>query len=391
MPKTALVLLVASLCAGAAAEVIGKATVRPGSTHIRAPGQPGQVLRRVYRGEVLDVVRKDSLHVWVLDGEGYLFLWEVDYAPAPGKPIASSPGDMAPQPVPVARRPVPGEGGYVLAAVWRKPVVALTVDAKGSVYLLLNDREARSYRVEKLAGDGKVLAALGPYKLGDGPGEIQEPRGIAVDASGSVYVLNGQRCHVQKYAPDGTFVRNIGARGAAEGQFTRPTGIAVDAKGDLYVADTSQPSIQKLTGDGSFLARWGGRGRKDGQFLTISGLAVDAKGNICVCDGADPPRIQKFAADGKLLAKWGAQGPGGGLLLSPRKLAADVAGCLYVVDRFGVLKFAADGKFLTKWGGRGPGSIRVAEGADIAVSPDGTVYMTYGSSVQVLRPAGKKR
>jgi len=49
----------------------------------------------------------------------------------------------------------------------------------------------------------------------------------------------------------------VGSSGEVEGQFWNPTGIAVDATGNVYVADRDNHRIQKFTADGQFINAWG--------------------------------------------------------------------------------------------------------------------------------------
>ncbi len=51
-----------------------------------------------------------------------------------------------------------------------------------------------------------------------------------------------------------------GSRGSADGQFNNPRGIAVDSDGNVYVADSGNNRIQKFSRFGTFLKKWGGRG-----------------------------------------------------------------------------------------------------------------------------------
>ena len=67
-------------------------------------------------------------------------------------------------------------------------------------------------------GNGRVvqLDAQDPTRLvrvfggpGQGPGELMYPIGIAVDASGNLFVADSNLNRITKYAPDGTYVTSV--------------------------------------------------------------------------------------------------------------------------------------------------------------------------------------
>ena len=57
------------------------------------------------------------------------------------------------------------------------------------------------HRVTVLAADGSELASWGG--LGNEPGKLHNPAGLAVDASGTLYVADARNNRIQKFAPDG--------------------------------------------------------------------------------------------------------------------------------------------------------------------------------------------
>jgi DNA-binding beta-propeller fold protein YncE len=84
----------------------------------------------------------------------------------------------------------------------------------------------------------------GSYGTGDG--QFQIPAGIAVDASGNVYVADSRSNRIQVFTGSGGYITQLGSYGTGPGQFWRPYGVAVDAGGDVYVADSGNHRIQKF-------------------------------------------------------------------------------------------------------------------------------------------------
>src|SRR6267378_1143280 len=174
-------------------------------------------------------------------------------------------------------------------------------------------------------------------------GVFSHARGVAVDGSGNVYVVDQMNNRIQKFAPDSTFLTTWGSQGTGDGQFNLPQNVAVDDSGNVYVADTSNHRIQKFAGDGTFLTKWGSQGSGDGQFIRPEGVAVDGTGNVYVADPGSG-RIQKFAPDSTFQTAWPA--PLGALVLVG--IAVDGSGDVYITDQNNNLidKFTSDGTLL---------------------------------------------
>jgi tripartite motif-containing protein 71 len=125
---------------------------------------------------------------------------------------------------------------------------------------------------------------------------VSRPHGIAVDASGNIYVADTLNHRIQKFDSSGNLVTKWGSEGTGDGQFISPIGVAVDTSDNVYVADSDNHRMQKFNSDGTFLAKWGSYGTGDGQFNYPTGVAVDASGNVYVADSSND-RIEKFNSD----------------------------------------------------------------------------------------------
>jgi len=205
------------------------------------------------------------------------------------------------------------------AAVQLQGPMGVAVDAKGNVYVA----ETHGNTVRKISSDGTMTTFVG--KTGaentgsmDGKGaaaRFGQPRAIAVDSAGVVYIADEQYGTVRKIATDGTVSTLAGdASGATTSSkdgvgtkagITSPRGIAVDAKDNVYVADTDNGAIRKITPDGTvttFAGKIGEAGFVDGKgaaarFAGPRGIAVDKDGNIYVAD-SDNGAIRKITPDG---------------------------------------------------------------------------------------------
>src|SRR5205085_10152122 len=93
---------------------------------------------------------------------------------------------------------------------------------------------------------------------GSGKGQFDSPTGIAVDASGNVFVADTNNGRIEKYSPSGTFLSTMGIKGTGYGQLGAPNGIAVDSTRAIYVADAFKEVVKKQEADGSIIAEWKG-------------------------------------------------------------------------------------------------------------------------------------
>src|SRR5690606_2589804 len=95
--------------------------------------------------------------------------------------------------------------------------------------------------------------------------QFSQPRGIAINADGFIYVVDAGNTRVQRFNPTGAFDLAFGATGSEPGNLGRfpgggiggPGGITFDAQGNVYVADTWSHRIQVFSPEGAFITAWG--------------------------------------------------------------------------------------------------------------------------------------
>ncbi len=265
----------------------------------------------------------------------------------------------------------------------------VAVDASGNVYVA----DSIGSRIQKFTSSGSFITQWGTY--GSGDGQFSAPSGVAVDISGNVYVADSIGSRIQKFTSSGSFITKWGV-GSGDDPFIYPYGVATDALGNVYVAEAGNHLIQKFTSSGSFITQWGTYGTGDGQFLAPYGLAVDASGNVYVADTGHYPAnsdirfdsIQKFTNSGVFITRWGSAGSGDGQLNNPMGLAVDASGDVYVVEMGNnrIQKFTSSGSFITKWGSFGSGDGQFFFPMGVAVDALGNVYVadSFNNRIQVF-------
>jgi sugar lactone lactonase YvrE len=240
---------------------------------------------------------------------------------------------------------------------------------------------------------------------GSGPGQFDGPAGVAVDASGDVYVADLGNGRVQKftaagvyitqfaggrfaldvavglggnvYVANGSTIQKFASSGALVAEWNAGTSgafaIAVDAGSYVYAADVNYNRIQKFSDDGTLITQWGGFGTGDGQLNYPSGLAVDASGIVYVVD--DNLRIQKFTSSGSFVANWGTLAQP----YVPYRVAVDGTGNVYVTGSSslaGVRMFTSANSLIAEWGSQGTGPGEFDGAGAVAVDAGGNVYVT---------------
>jgi streptogramin lyase len=244
---------------------------------------------------------------------------------------------------------------------------SVAVHLSGDVYVT----DTFNYRIQKFDSNGTLLLmwgwgvddGSGEFQtctsdcqkgiIGSGDGQLDDPYGVAVDASGNVYVAEEGNHRVQKFDSTGSFVTKWGTYGSGDDELNSPAGVAVDSSGQVYVADAANNRIQKFDSNGTSLLMWGWgvddgssefqtctsgcqsgiSGAGDGQFDDPIGVWVDASGIVYVA-GQYNHRIQKFDSTGTFLGKWGTYGSGDGQLDNPFDVAVDASGNVYVDDQY---------------------------------------------------------
>lgn len=249
------------------------------------------------------------------------------------------------------------------------------------------------------------------------------PLGIAVDASGNLFVADALNHTVRRIARSGvvtTLAGLPGVSGNADGtgsaaRFSALKGIAVDSSGNAYAVDNG--AIRKITPTGVVTTLAGAAGQAgdaDGPGLAARfrqpwGIAADAAGNLYVADTGNY-LVRRIAPSGEVGTYAGTRGMRGTVdgaaasatFLGPMGVALDGAGNLYLTDWYGppaanipegstfVRRVASDGSVTTIAGNYRGESGPAAFSDTFALTADaaGNVYVAAMRSVRKVTPAG---
>lgn len=194
---------------------------------------------------------------------------------------------------------------------------------------------------------------------GSGPGQLNNPRGIATAPDGSAYVTDANNHRVQHWSAAGELISTFGTEGTGDGEFARLGGVSVAPNGDVYVLETSNEAqdpdtsrIQRFDAAGNYELQFTGLGTAAGGLSFARDLAIDGDGNIFVSDAGNH-RVVSFDASGGYLDHWGQMGTGddNADIDTGQGIAVNEAGTrVYVVDSWTnrVKSFEADGTFVAQ-------------------------------------------
>jgi len=235
----------------------------------------------------------------------------------------------------------------------------IAVDAKGNIYIA----DQVNQRIRKVDTNGTITTVAGNGTQGfsgdNGPAtsaQLFNPQGVAVDASGNLYIADWTNNRIRKVDNSGriTTVAGNGTWGfsgdggsAITAQINDPQSVAVDSIGNLYIGDTGNSRVRKVTVAGSISTIAGNgtntysgdNGSATSAGTSVAAVAVDSGGNVYIVDNFSN-RIRKVSANGVITTVAGGgssfpgdNGPAINAITFPQGIALDANGNIYIADQ----------------------------------------------------------
>jgi uncharacterized protein (TIGR03437 family) len=227
---------------------------------------------------------------------------------------------------------------------------SVAVDTADNVYI------SEYYRIRKVTFTTGVITTLADS---NGLPPTSESMGLAVDNSGNLYVADSEYSLILQIAITTDTIQTIAGTNrygfsgdsgpAASAQLDYPVGVALDASGSIYVVDQNNDRIRKIASNG-VIGTVAGRtpfggdgGPASAAIMSFPTQAIaDTAGNIYFSDSYNH-RVRKISTSGTVstIAGTGAcnytgnNGPAvSATLCAPSGLAFDSSGNLYIADSY---------------------------------------------------------
>jgi trimeric autotransporter adhesin len=250
---------------------------------------------------------------------------------------------------------------------------------------------------------------------------LNQPGGVALDASGNLFIADTTNNRIQKVSAGGIVATVVGSGGlVASPPLAQPGGVFVDGSGNLFIADTGNHQIREVPANGAKVTTIAGGGSfgfyGDGGLATAaalqdpSGVFVDGSGNVFVADSGNNV-IREFTVGGNITTVAGNSTLSGGFsgdngpatsaqLNSPTGVFVDISGVIYIADQLNNRIRKVSGGTITTIAGtgiggysgdNGPGtSAELYRPSGVAVDASGNVFIaaTYNNRIREVSPGG---
>lgn len=317
-----------------------------------------------------------------------------------------------------------GDGGQATAATLNNPNDIAIDASSGNIYIA--DKNNNVIRMVNISGVISTVAGTGSAGFGGDGGlataaQLNKPMGVAIDASGNLYIADNNNNRIREVVPTGSIssIAGTGTAGyngdgitATSAELNNPVGVWVDGSGKVYIGDAGNNRIRQISGTYIYTVAGNGVGgfAGDGSPATAAKIntpafvTVDGSGNIYFTDDFNQ-RVREVNASG-IISTLGGNGnlsfSGDGKpadsaqLFFPTCIARDATGNTYIADCFNhrIRKVSTNGIISTfagngNWGYGGDGgqatSAELFFPTGVAADASGNIYIADGSNNRIRK------
>jgi DNA-binding beta-propeller fold protein YncE len=207
----------------------------------------------------------------------------------------------------------------------------LRIDRDGNLWA----GDVGAHTVRKFSRDGQLLMTLGTageageWNEATGSRKLNQPNDVVVADNGDIFIAQGHTpgpngdARVLKFDKTGKLLTQWGGKGTAPGQFAVAHGVAIDATGLLWVADRENQRIQVFDQKGTFVRE-----------MKYAGLpcAVDIGRQYVYMVNGFAGQLVRMDLAGKVLAVIGRPGKGLGEFGEAHFVAVSPTQDVFVAD-----------------------------------------------------------
>lgn len=236
----------------------------------------------------------------------------------------------------------------------------LAVDASGNVWVANESGNS----VTKLGPDGSVQATITT-------GGIVMPRAVAVDKTGNIWIANTGGSSIVELNSSGTPLS--GSNGFTAGSINAPVALAIDSGNNVWVANYNGNTVTALNSSGTAINS--SPLSASGNLSRPESIAVDSSGNVWV-SSAGNGTIAEFNNAGALQS---GSGYTDGALIHPQGIALDTSNRAYVAAQYisALTAFNSSGTALSNSPLSGGGLVSPT---GVAVDGAGSIWVTNAST-----------
>ncbi len=159
----------------------------------------------------------------------------------------------------------------------------VVIDNAGRIFIAdTGNKRIRVYALEA----GQAVHQFDIGSGGSGPGELDEPAGLAAASDGRIFIANTWNRRISVFHASGLHQSDFRVRGWYNNSFNRPYLALDESRNLLYITDPDSRRILVHDLTGSCVGSFGEQGDSAsiGQFQDIGGIAVDGDGFVYVSD-----------------------------------------------------------------------------------------------------------
>jgi len=266
----------------------------------------------------------------------------------------------------------------------------IAIDASGNVWV----PDIYGNSLNEFSPTGTALSPASGYTGGG----LDYPDAIAIDASGNIWLANSidNPYSLSEFSPSGSALSP--STGYLGGGLAEPMSIAIDPSGHVWAANYGGASVSEFSSAGTALSP--AAGFTGGGLRNPAGIAIDSDGNVWVTNTATSSGytgndISEINSTGAAVSP--STGFTGGGLSDPDGIAIDPSGNVWVSNTDGITstagiqlsEFNSSGSALSPAAGYTGGG--VAGGGAVAIDAAGNVWHPEGAALSELDSSGNPR